>query len=220
MDPEILELLVSPNTESTLQMLVFLTVVAFVPIMFLVTTPFLRILVVLYLLRAAVGVQTSPPNMVITVLSVVLTVFVMQGPLQEINEQALMPLARKEITLGQAMVAAYPPLKNRMLQQVEEKDIKFVYDLSDTPIPHDPQEIDFLHLLPAHILSELRIAFSLGFLIYIPFLVVDLIVANTLLALGMMMLSPVIISLPFKLMIFVGVDGWALVIRGLVESFH
>lgn len=218
MDPDFINSLL-PNSEPTLQVLTFLMVLTFIPLIFLTTTPFLRIVIVLYLLRGAIGVQTSPPNLVITTLAIILTLFVMAEPLQIINEEALLPLARKEITLGDAMQQAYPALQQRMLNQVDEKDIVLVHEISNTALPPVPQEIGFIHLLTAHILTELRMAFSIGFLIYIPFLVVDLIVANTLLALGMFMLSPTIISLPFKLMIFVGVDGWNLVIKGLVESF-
>lgn len=185
----------------------------------LTTTPFLRIVIVLYMLRQAIGVQQSPPNMVITGLSLILTMFVMQGPINEINEKAIIPLAKKEINLAQAMSIGYLPLKNRMLEQVDQKDIIFIYDLSEKEMPKTAEEIGFIELTAAHVLTELRIAFSLGFLLYIPFLVIDLIVANALLALGMMMLSPTIISLPFKIMIFVAVDGWGLVIKRLIESF-
>ena len=144
----------------------------------------------------------------------------MEPTFTEINQKALMPLSKKEVSLGQAMFIAYKPLQKRMLEQVDEKDIKFFYDLNEKPLPAKPESIEFTYLVAAHILGELRIAFSLGFLIFIPFLVIDLIVANILLALGMMMLNPTIISLPFKLMIFVAVDGWALSIKGLVESFR
>ena len=219
MDPNYINRLLPQNTEPTLQFLVFFIIVSFIPLIVLTTTPFLRIVIVLYMLRGAVGIQQSPPNLVITGLSLILSVFVMQGELDKINKEAIIPLSRKEINLGQAMSIAYIPLKERMLKQVEERDIAFMYNLTEQEVPDSPYKIDFVHLVSAHILTELRIAFSLGFLMYIPFLVVDLIVSNTLLALGMMMLSPTIISLPFKLMIFVAVDAWALVIKGLVESF-
>lgn len=220
MDPEIINSLLPASGQSTVQLLALLVILSFLPLIVLTTTPFLRIVIVLYLLRGAVGVQSSPPNLVITGLSMILTLFVMAKPIESINQQALIPLAKQEITLGEALYKSYPMLKNYMLSQVDTKDIEFVYHLNDTAVvPNDPSDVDFIHLVAAHILTELRIAFSIGFLMYIPFLVIDLIVANTLLALGMMMLNPTIVSLPFKLMIFVGVDGWGLVIRGLVESF-
>jgi len=220
LNPEQIDSLLPANAAPTLEFLTSFVVLAFIPLIVLTTTPFLRIVIVMYLLRGAIGVTGSPPNLVLTALSMILTGFVMGGTLSQINEEALLPLARKEISLGQAMTKGYEPLKERMLEQVEEKDIILMYNLSKSSPPSQAEEIDLLHLVPAHVLGELRVAFTLGFLVYIPFLVIDLIVANTLLALGMMMLSPTIISLPFKLLIFVAVDGWALVIRGLAESFN
>ncbi len=219
MNPDYINSLLPANMEPTLQFLAFFFILSFIPLIVVTTTPFLRIIIVLSFLRQAVGIQ-SPPNLVLNGLALILTVFVMQGPIDEINKQAIMPLARKEIKLAQAMNIAYQPLKKRMLEQVDQRDIEFIYDLSEKPSPKSPKDIDFTSLVSAHILTELRISFSLGFLMYVPFLVIDLIVANTLLALGMMMLSPTIISLPFKIMIFVAVDGWSLVIKGLVESFR
>ncbi|MDX1920576.1 MAG: flagellar type III secretion system pore protein FliP [Candidatus Caenarcaniphilales bacterium] len=219
MNPQYIDNLLPKNLEPSLQFLAFLLILAFIPLLVLTTTPFLRLVTVLSLIRQAIGVQQIPPTLVITGLSLILTGFIMAPTFQEVNQKALAPLSRKEITLGQALVVGYEPFRKRMLEQVDEKDIKFMYDLTRRPIPGSQSEIGFAELVSAHILGELRIAFSLGFLIYVPFLVIDLIVANILLALGMMMLSPTIISLPFKLMIFVAVDGWALVVKGLVESF-
>lgn len=219
MNPQYIDSLLPKNLEPSLQFLAFLLILSFIPFLVLTTTPFLRLITVLSLIRQAIGVQQIPPTLVITGLSLILTCFIMAPTFEEVNKNALAPLSRKEITLGQALVTGYGPFRKRMLSQVDEKDIKFMYDLTQRPIPASQSEIGFAELVSAHILGELRIAFSLGFLIYVPFLVIDLIVANILLALGMMMLSPTIISLPFKLMIFVAVDGWALVVKGLVESF-
>jgi flagellar biosynthesis protein FliP len=219
-NPSYLNSLLPTNLEPTLQFLAFLIVLTFIPLIVLTTTPFLRIIIVLSLIRQSIGLQQTPPNLVLTGLSLILTMFIMGPTFTKINQQAVAPLYRKEISLGQALVTAYGPMRTRMLEQVDEKDIKFFYDLTERPLPSGPEGIGFAELVSAHILGELRIAFSLGFLIFIPFLVIDLIVANILLALGMMMLSPTIISLPFKLMIFVAVDGWALAIKGLVESFR
>ncbi|MDX1918195.1 MAG: flagellar type III secretion system pore protein FliP [Candidatus Caenarcaniphilales bacterium] len=220
MNPQYIDSLLPANPEPTLQFLSFLIVLAFIPLIVLTTTPFLRIIIVLSLIRQAIGVPQSPPNLVLTGLALILTTFIMGPSFDEINQKAITPLARKEITVGQAMSVAYIPLRARMLNQVDQKDIRFFYELSERPAPTSAGDIGFSELIAAHILGELRIAFSLGFLVFIPFLVVDLIVANILLALGMMFLSPTIISLPFKLMVFVAVDGWALLIKGLVESFR
>lgn len=220
MNPQYIDSLLPANIDPTLQFLAFLIILTFLPLLVLTTTPFLRIIIILNLTRQALGVQQIPPNLVLTGLALILTFFIMEPTFTEINQKALMPLSKKEVSLGQAMFIAYKPLQKRMLEQVDEKDIKFFYDLNEKPLPAKPESIEFTYLVAAHILGELRIAFSLGFLIFIPFLVIDLIVANILLALGMMMLNPTIISLPFKLMIFVAVDGWALSIKGLVESFR
>ncbi len=220
MNPQYIDSLLPANIEPTLQFLAFLIVLSFLPLLVITTTPFLRLIIVFSLIRQSIGVQQIPPNLVITGLSLILTFFIMGPTFSEINQQAVIPLSQKRITIGQALFTAYKPLQKRMLEQVDEKDIKFFYDLLEQPLPDSPERIGFPQLVSAHILGELRIAFSLGFLIFIPFLVIDLIVANILLALGMMMLSPTIISLPFKLMIFVAVDGWSLAVKGLVESFR
>lgn len=220
MNPQYIDSLLPANMEPTLQFLAFMIILTFLPLLVITTTPFLRIVTVLALIRQAIGTQQIPPTLVLTGLSMILTFFIMGPSFQEMNENAIAPLSRKEISLGQAMVKGYEPLRKRMLQQVDEKDIKFFYDLLEQTPPETPDQIGFSQLVAAHIIGELRISFSLGFLIYLPFLVIDLIVANILLALGMMTLSPPIISLPFKLMIFVAVDGWALAVKGLVESFR
>ncbi|MFN5540053.1 MAG: flagellar type III secretion system pore protein FliP [Candidatus Melainabacteria bacterium] len=219
MNPQYINSLLPTNMEPTLQFLAFLIILSFIPLIFLTTTPFLRIAVVMSLVRQAIGVQQIPPNLVITGMALILTLFVMEPTLNEVNQRAIAPLARKEIDLGQALVISYEPMKKYMLRQVDEKDIKFFYDLTDKPLPSRIEDVTFAPLVSAHLLGELRIAFSLGFLIFIPFLVIDLIVTNVLLALGAQMMTPTIISLPFKILIFVAIDGWALIIKGLVESF-
>ena len=190
------------------------------PLMILTMTPFLRIIIVLSLLRTSLGTQQVPPNMVMIGMAVILTGYVMGPTLTQINETALIPLSNKHISVPQAAMEAYKPLRKFMLKQTEVKDLAFFYRLSNSPNPKSPEEVGFRQLVAAFLLSELRIAFQIGFLIFIPFLVIDLIIANILLALGMIMLSPTIVSLPFKLLIFVAVDGWALILKGLVESFN
>jgi len=219
LNPQYIDSLLPANLEPTLQFLAFLIVLTFLPMLVLTTTPFLRIVTVLSLIKQAIGTQNIPPTLVINGLGLILTFFIMAPKFEEMNQVALAPLSKKEISLGQALVKGYEPLRKHMLEQTDRKDIKFFYDLLDQTPPDSAEQIGFSQLVAAHLLGELRIAFSLGFLIYLPFLVIDLIVANILLALGMMTLSPPIISLPFKLMIFVAVDGWALAIKGLVESF-
>ena len=150
----------------------------------------------------------------------VLTGYILGPELKVINDQALVPLANNEIKLPEALARSYEPLKDHMLRNVDTKDLKFFYKLSREPLPKNITEVNPRELGTAYLLGELRKAFQIGFLVFIPFLVIDLIVANVLLALGMMMLSPTIVSLPFKIMIFVAIDGWDLIVKGLAQSFN
>ena len=209
-----------PNLEPSLQIVVLMVLLSMLPLMIVMMTPFLRITIILSLLRTSLGTQQVPPNMVLIGMSIIITGYVLGPTLSEINEKALIPLSNQQITVPQAVVSAYNPLKTFMLKQTEIKDLAFFYRLSNSPNPKSPEEVGFRQLVAAFLLSELRTAFQIGFLIFIPFLVIDLIVANILLALGMIMLSPTIVSLPFKLLIFVAVDGWTLIIKGLVQSFN
>ena len=209
-----------PNLEPSIQIVILLVLLSMLPLIIVTMTPFLRIVVVLSLLRTSLGTQQIPPNFVLIGMSMILTVYVMGPTLGQMNEKALMPLSNQRITVPQAVNEAYKPLRKFMLKQTEMKDLAFFYRLSNAPNPTSPEEVGFRQLVAAFLLSELRTSFQIGFLIFIPFLVIDLIVANILLALGMIMLSPTIVSLPFKLLIFVAVDGWTLMIKGLVESFN
>ena len=209
-----------PNLEPSLQIVVLLVLLSMLPLIIITMTPFLRILIILSLLRTSIGTQQVPPNLVLVGMAIILTGYIMGGPLKEINEKALIPLSNQQLTVPQAMGEAYIPLKKFMLKQTEMKDLAFFYRISKIPNPKSPEEVGFRELIASFLLSELRTAFQIGFLIFIPFLVIDLIIANILLALGMIMLSPTIVSLPFKLLIFVAVDGWALILKGLVESFN
>lgn len=209
-----------PNLEPSLQIVVLMVLLSMLPLIIMTMTPFLRIIIILSLLRTSIGTQQVPPNLVIIGMAIILTGYVMGPALGEINEKALIPLSNQQISAPQAIAEAYKPLKRFMLKQTDMKDLAFFYRLSKTPNPASPDLVEFRQLVAAFLLSELRTAFQIGFLIFIPFLVIDLIIANILLALGMIMLSPTIVSLPFKLLIFVAVDGWTLIIKGLVQSFN
>lgn len=209
-----------PNLEPSLQIVILLVLLSLLPLIITTMTPFLRIVIILSLLRTSLGTQQVPPNLVVIGMALILTGYVMGPSLNEMNEKALIPLSNQQVTAPQAISQAYKPLKKFMLKQTNMKDLAFFYTLSKSPNPTSPQEVGFRQLVSAFLLSELRTSFQIGFLIFIPFLVIDLIVANILLALGMIMLSPTIVSLPFKLLIFVAVDGWTLIIKGLVQSFN
>lgn len=208
-----------PDLEPSLQIVVLMVLMSMLPLMIMTMTPFLRVVIILSLLRTSLGTQQVPPNLVVIGMAMILTGYIMGPTLTTINEKALIPLTNNQISLPQAMNETYRPLKHFMLKQTTVKDLAFFYNLSDSPKPKSPEEVGFRQLVAAFLLSELRTSFQIGFLIFIPFLVIDLIVANILLALGMIMLSPTIVSLPFKLLIFVAVDGWTLILKGLVKSF-
>ncbi len=209
-----------PNLEPSLQIVVLMVLLSMLPLIVVTMTPFLRVIIVLSLLRTSIGTQQVPPNLVLIGMAIIISGYVMGPTLGEINQKALIPLSNQKITVPVAMGEAYGPLRKFMLKQTEMKDLAFFYRISKTPNPNSPEDVEFRQLVAAFLLSELRTAFQIGFLIFIPFLVIDLIIANILLALGMIMLSPTIVSLPFKLLIFVAVDGWTLIIKGLVQSFN
>jgi flagellar biosynthesis protein FliP len=209
-----------PDLEPSLQIVALLFVLSFLPMMVVTMTPFLRIILVLSLMRQALGTQNSPPTLVLVGLSIVLTGYVLGPEMKVINDQALVPLSNGQIILPQALDTTYKALSGHMMRNAEIKDIKFFYQLSRQPFPKTSDDIQARELVTAYLLGELRKAFQIGFLVFIPFLVIDLIVANILLALGMIMLSPTIVSLPFKIMIFVAIDGWDLIVKGLAQSFN
>ncbi len=211
---------VLPNLEPSLQIVVLMVLLSMLPLIVVTMTPFLRVIIILSLLRTSIGTQQVPPNLVLIGMSIIITSYVMGPTLKEINERALVPLSNQKLTVPKAMGEAYIPLRKFMLKQTEMKDLAFFYRISNTPNPSGPEDVELRQLVAAFLLSELRTSFQIGFLIFIPFLVIDLIIANILLALGMIMLSPTIVSLPFKLLIFVAVDGWTLIIKGLVQSFN
>ncbi|MBX3552588.1 MAG: flagellar type III secretion system pore protein FliP [Pseudolabrys sp.] len=206
-------------TERAIQMIALLTVLSLAPSILVMMTSFTRIVVVLSLLRTALGTQTAPPNAVIVSLALFLTAFVMGPALQQVYDVGLRPLANNEITLEQAFERSSEPLRAFMQKNVRDKDLKLFVDMSGQPAPASPEEMSLRILIPAFMISELKRAFEIGFLLFLPFLIIDLVVASVLMSMGMMMLPPVVVSLPFKLIFFVLVDGWSLVAGSLIQSY-
>jgi flagellar biosynthetic protein FliP len=206
-------------TERAVQIVVLLTVLSLAPSILVMVTSFTRIVVVLSLLRSAIGLQTAPPNMVMISLALFLSAFIMMPTLQLAYEEGVQPLVDGDIEINQAYERASEPFRTFMLAQVREKDLMLFQELSGRDTPETPEELEMTVLIPAFMISELRRAFEIGFLLYLPFLIIDLVIASVLMSMGMMMLPPVVISLPFKLIFFVLVDGWNLVAGSLVKSF-
>jgi len=202
------------------QVVLLLTLLSLAPAILITLTAFVRIVIVLSFLRQAVGTQNMPPNQVVVSLALFLTFFVMLPTLREMNEQAFTPYQREEISDTEALRRAYGPLKAFMLRQTREKDLALFVGASGAARPAEPAEVPPQVLLPAFLISELKTAFQMGFLIYIPFLILDMVVASVLTSMGMITLPPVLISLPFKLMLFVLVDGWNVLTGSLVQSFR
>ncbi len=204
----------------TLEIVALLTVLSLAPSIIIMLTSFTRIVIVLNFLKQAMGTQNAPPNQVVMGLALFLTFFIMQPTINAINENALQPYLNKEIDYKVAIDEAVGPLKNFMLRQTSEKELALFLRISKTENPSSIADIGMPVLIPAFILSELKTAFIIGFLLYIPFLVIDMVVASVLMSMGMMMLPPVMISMPFKLILFVMVDGWHIVVRQVVLSFR
>ena len=202
-----------------LQTLLLLTALGFLPAVLLLMTGFTRIIIVLSLLRHALGTQTSPPNQVMVGLALFLTLFVMSPVLDRIYNDAYLPYSQKKLALGDALSRAETPLKQFMLKQTRQPDLAMFMKLARQDNVQKPEDVPLKVLIPAFVTSELKTAFQIGFIIFIPFLIIDMVVASVLMSMGMMMLSPVLISLPFKLMLFVLVDGWNLLVGSLVQSF-
>ena len=206
-------------TERAIQLIGLLTLLSLAPSILVMVTSFTRIVVVLSLLRTAIGLQTAPPNTVMVSLALFLTLFIMQPTLQASYEQGIAPLMAGEIEFAEAFDASAAPLHEFMRSNVRERDLELFYDLTEAEVPAEPEAIPLQLLIPAFIISELRRAFEIGFLLFLPFVIIDMVVASVLMSMGMMMLPPVVISLPFKLIFFVLVDGWYLVAGSLVRSF-
>ncbi|HJV26665.1 MAG TPA: flagellar type III secretion system pore protein FliP [Aromatoleum sp.] len=203
----------------SVQTLLMLTSLSFLPAIVLMTTSFTRIIIVFGMLRTAMGTQTSPPNQVLLGLALFLTFFIMSPVAEKVYTDAYLPLSRSEIGFDVAVERASVPVKAFMLKQVREPDIALFAKLSKTPPVEKAEDLPMRVVVPAFVTSELKTAFQIGFLIFIPFLIIDMVVASVLMSMGMMMMSPVIVALPFKIMLFVLVDGWTLLVGSLVESF-
>lgn len=207
------------NFNPVLQMLLVMSLFSLLPFMFCCMTSFLRFTIVFSMLKTALGTQQVPPSIVIIGLSMILTFYTMGGVFQKMYDMGSVPFKRSQdmiMTIDQGS----KPLKEFMMKQTRESDLAFFIELANKEQPKSPEDITIWQVAPAYILSELKTAFEIGFIVFVPFIVLDLIVANILLALGMFMLSPTIISLPFKLLIFIAVDGWALIVQGLVQSYN
>ncbi len=203
----------------TLQILAIMTALTFIPAILMMMTSFTRIIIVFAILRQALGLQQSPSNQILIGLSLFLTLFIMSPVMEVINQKAIQPYIEESIDSRQALKNIALPMHNFMMSQTRESDIKLFLDIGGYDNINSAAEVPFVVLVPAFVTSELKTAFQIGFIIFIPFLVIDIVVASVLMAMGMMMLSPLIISLPFKIMLFVLVDGWALVIGSIASSF-
>lgn len=203
----------------TLQLLALMTVLSLLPALLLAMTSFVRIIIVLSLLRQALGTGQTPPNQVLVGLALFLTFMVMAPTFGTVYQEAVKPYLDEELPFEQAVERAMTPMHEFMLAQTREKDLELFFEIAREPRVEDPADVPFHVLVPAFMTSELKSAFTIGFLIYIPFVIIDLVVASVLMSMGMMMLSPMMISMPFKLMLFVLVDGWALIMGSLAASF-
>jgi len=196
------------------------TLIALIPTLLILTTSFTRIIITLSFTRNALGTQQSPPNQILIGLAFFLTLFVMRPVYTEVTEDALIPFLEEEISREEAMEIGEEPIKGFMLNQTREEDLELFVEISGKEAPETPEELPLTLVIPAFAISELRTAFTIGFLIFIPFLIIDIVVASVLMSMGMFMLSPVMVSLPFKLLLFVLVDGWYLIVESLVIGFN
>lgn len=204
----------------TLQVMLLLTILTLAPSILILMTSFTRIVVILHFLRQAIGTQQMPPNQLVVGLALFLTLFVMQGTVDQIYTRAWQPYKDGQMTIREAYSASQQPLKEFMLKQTRQKDLALFVKLSGRSQPDRPADLPLAVVVPGFVISELRTAFQIGFLIYMPFLVIDMVVASVLMSMGMLMLPPAMISLPFKVLLFVLVDGWYLVVESIVKGFR
>jgi flagellar biosynthetic protein FliP len=206
--------------DSALKIVLLMTVLSLAPAFLVLLTSFTRIVIVLGFLRQAIGANQAPNNQILIGLALFLTIVVMSPVMHRMNEDALQPFLAEEIPQAEAFARAQAPLKEFMLSQVREKDVALFLELTRTDAPDTPADLPMLVVIPSFVLSELKTAFQMGFVLFIPFLIIDMVVASVLMSMGMMMLPPVLISLPFKILLFVLVDGWFLVVKSLVQAFQ
>jgi flagellar biosynthetic protein FliP len=204
----------------TLQILLLMTILSLAPAIIIMTTSFTRIIVVFHFIKQALGIQQMPPGQILVSLALFLTFFIMAPVWNRINTDAIQPYLKREISQSEAYERAIKPIREFMFRQVREEDLALFVSLANMPKPNNRDDIPTFILIPAFAISELRIAFQIGFLIYIPFLMIDLIIASILMSMGMIMLPPIMISIPFKVLLFILVDGWYLLIQSLVRSFY
>ena len=209
-----------PQTAQTVRIALILSLMAILPALVICTTSFTRIIVVLSMIRHGLGMPETPPNQVLISLAIFLTMFSMAPTFEALNRQALQPFLAGQLTVAQAGDQGSEPLRRFMLRQVHDQDIKAVYDIAHKPLPARAADVGFLQLVPAFMLNELRVAFRIGFVILLPFLLIDIVVSSILLALGMLMVPPATLSLPIKVLMFVLIDGWSLILQGVVGSLH
>lgn len=203
-----------------IQALVLITILSFGAAFITMMTSFTRIIVVFFFLRMGLGTQQSPPNQVLIGLALFLTIFIMKPTFDRVNEEAIQPYVNEEMTQVEALSAASGPLKEFMVRQTRDQDLLYFMDMAEIESVADVESLPLYVAVPAYVLSELRVAFQIGFMIYLPFMVIDLVVASILLSMGIMFLPPVMVSLPFKILVFVLTDGWYLLVQSLVESFN
>jgi len=210
----------SGDLSTTLQIILLMTILALAPSILIMVTSFIRIVIVLGFLRQALGTHQAPPNQLLVALALILTFFIMSPVVNQAYQDGVKPFLDEQIEQGEAFEKTVAPLREFMLSQTREKDLALFVNIAGLDKPADDSELPLQVLVPGFVISELRTAFQIAFVLFIPFLVIDMVVASVLMSMGMMMLPPIIVSLPFKLLLFVLVDGWYLLVKSLVESFH
>jgi flagellar biosynthesis protein FliP len=210
----------STETTQTVRTVLVLSLMAIIPSLLICTTSFIRIIVVLSMIRHALGMPETPPNAVIVSLALFLTALSTGPVLQSVGENSVQPFLNGTISIDQALNRGSAPLRSFMLKQVRDRDLQTVYDIARKPLPAEPAQVGMMQLVPAFMLNELRTAFTIGFVILLPFLLIDLVVSAVLLSLGMLMVPPATISLPLKILMFVIIDGWGLILKGVLGSFR
>lgn len=209
-----------PQTAQTVRIALILSLMTILPALLICTTSFTRIIVVLSMIRHGLGMPETPPNQVLVSLALFLTLFSMAPTMEALNRHALQPFLTGQLSIEEAASQGSAPLRDFMLRQVHDQDIKAVYDIAHRPLPARAADVGFMQLVPAFMLNELRVSFRIGFVILLPFLLIDIVVSSILLALGMLMVPPSTLSLPLKVLMFVLIDGWSIILQGVLGSFH